>query len=575
MHGNRWNWCIKPSNELEARAIAEALGISMLTATVLSARGIDRVEEARRWVSSSYILDHNPFEIPDMDRAIERLCRAIQNKEAVCCYGDYDVDGITATSLYCLFLRQQGVNVSVYIPDRQREGYGLNERAIRRLADQGISVILTADCGTTSFRETSIAQQLGIDVIVTDHHQVREPWPVASAFLNPHRPDNRYPFPFLCSGGIAYKLVKALIRSLPDCGSDCEDYSDLAALATIADVVPLCDENRSLVRRGLLQLHAHLRPGLKAVTERLGVHEPWTAESMAFQLAPVINAAGRLAHAKLGVELLTCESMEAGRQIADILVRLNQQRKVIEQQVVEEALQQVGSPEPGAGIVVGARGWHVGVVGIVASRLVERCHGPVAVVAFDQNGHGRGSVRSIEGVDVCQVLQECSDLLDGFGGHSAAAGFQLHEARFTEFRERFSWAVAERVSPENRVPVLAVDAKTHLRFIQPRLIRELDALSPFGVGNPEPVFMASGLEVLEHRTVGDAHLKVVLRQPRSVPVSGIGFRLSWMAEAGLLETRRVDVAFVPELRRWNGLDHVQLRIRDLRPYQPSGVQECH
>lgn len=568
MHMRRRIWRVRSYSETEARTIADALSISYLTATVLSARGFGQVGDARVWISE--VLDHDPFRIPDMDRAVERLDRAIRDREPICCYGDYDVDGISATSMYFLFLRRHGAKVSIYIPDRQTEGYGLNDSAIRKLAEQGAKVLLTADCGTTSYRETALAERLGMDVIVTDHHQVRESFPTAVAFLNPHRPDSRYPFPFLCTGGLAYKVVKALAQEKGLLRSDSETFCDLAALATIADAVPLQDENRTIVRQGLERLQTHPRPGVMAITERLGMKESWTASTVAFQLAPLINASGRLAHGQLGVELLTCESVDAGRRIAEELFQLNQQRKALEQQIVEEALTQAGQYEQHEALVVGARGWHVGVVGIVAARLVEREHRPAVVVAFDAQGNGRGSVRSIEGVDVCLALQRCADLLDGFGGHAAAAGFQLQEARLPAFRERFSQAIEEQARIQGGEPMLVVDARAHLRSMHPRLVRELETLAPFGVGNPEPTFLANAVEVLEHRVVGDGHLKVLVRQPQSGPVSAIGFRLGWMADAGVLSHRRVDMAFVPEVKRWNGLDRIQLRISDLRPNEAKG-----
>ena len=544
--------------------LAEALDISPITAAVLLGRGLVEPSQARRWMSSSEAIWHDPFLLPDMERAVDRLHRAIQTQEPICFYGDYDVDGISATSLHLSFFAGEGAVAEVYIPDRRTEGYGLNEQAIRTLASKGASLLLTADCGTTSHQEVGVANHLGLDVIVTDHHQIQENYPRTLAFLNPQRGDSQYPFQGLCSGGLAYKVVEAYALKYGVRGKPVQEYRDLVALSSIADVVPLQDENRFLVREGLGLLTNGTRCGVRALKQCLGITGPCTSSTVGFRLAPVINAAGRLAHAQLGVRLLTTDSDTEADRLAHQLEGLNRDRRQIEQDMYQEAVALVGHRSPQPAIVVGVQGWHVGVIGIVASRLVERYHKPAVVLAFDAEGVGKGSLRSIPGLDICQVLEDCRDCVVGFGGHPAAAGVTLHISQLQRFTEKFCDAVVSRMTHGNAMPTLNVDAHVQLRDIHPPLVRELEQLHPFGMGNPEPTLIADGLTVLEKRIVGDNHLKVVVRQAHSPPIEGIGFRLGEFCE--LLDQARkgVEMAFIPELSRWKGYDRLQLRIRDLR-----------
>lgn len=557
-------WKLSCYDPNDVSAMAEALALSPLTVAVLFGRGVDEVEQARQWLSDVHVVEHDPFLMPDMRRAVDRLHRAVIHGDRVCCFGDYDVDGMAATSLYLLFLRELGAHVGFYIPDRQAEGYGLNESAIRRLAQEGVNVLVTVDCGTTSHREVRLANSLGIDVIITDHHQIQGSHPPALAFLNPHRTDCRYPFKGLCSGGLAYKVATAYASTFGQHVSDANSYVDFVALATLADMVPLVDENRWLVRQGLDRLSKGTRCGIRALQHKIGMNGECTESQVAFQFAPLLNAAGRLAHARLGVDLLTSSSPEDASPLAEHLGQLNARRREVERAMFQEAMDLVECANRQGALVVGAREWHVGVIGIVASRLVERYKKPAVVVAFDQHGLGRGSVRSVPGLDVCGLLEQCSDLLEGFGGHPAAAGLKIRERRLPEFQERLSSLVVDRMRDEIAVSVLDVDAQVTLQQVNYQLLRELQQLHPFGVGNPEPTFMAIGLSVLEQRVVGDDHLKLIVRQNHSVPFDSIGFRMGSGNGMKSLRNQLIDLAFVPELNRWKGLDRIQLRIRDMR-----------
>ncbi len=556
-------WVFQQVSSAQQAALAQALSISPITASVLLGRGITTPDEARRWLALHTDSSHDPFLLPDMERAVDRLRRAIDQGERICCYGDYDVDGVSATSIYLSFFRSLGANAHVYIPHRLREGYGLNAAAIRSLHRDGVSLVVTSDCGTTSHREIELANQLGIDVVVTDHHQPDERLPPALALLNPYRADAVYPFKGLCSGGLAYKVAQAY-HTKYETDFPLETLYDLVALSTIADVVPLQDENRRFVREGLEQMSRGARCGIRALKQVAGITRECTAETVAFKLAPRLNAAGRLAHALLGVRVLTTESELEARQLAEELDRLNRERQHIEEQITSEVLASVDREALPAAFVLGARSWHLGVVGIVAARLVDRFHRPAVVMAISEQGIAKGSARTVPGFDLYLALTACRDLLVAYGGHPSAAGLTVEEARIPELRERFTQLAATATSGGQRVQTLHVDAEVNLAEVNLKLIRELGTLHPFGAGNPEPTLAVRNLSVLNARVVGEKHLKLSVRQGTSMTFDSIGFGLGALNQLGLASRRPVDLAFVPEMNNWNGQDRIQLRIRDVR-----------
>jgi len=558
-------WVFRDIDPTHRAALAQALSISSVTASLLVARGVTTPNEAASWMS--HHAPHDPYLIPDMERAVERLRRAVVDHEPICFYGDYDVDGMTATSLYFSFFSALGASARAYVPHRQREGYGLNGGAVRQLHSEGISLLVTSDCGTTSHREVALANELGMDVIVTDHHQTDEELPPALAVMNPHRAGAQYPFRGLCSAALAYKVVEAYQSRYGDAAVPLESLMDLVALATIADVVPLHDENRGFVREGLAQLSRGSRCGIRALKQVAGVTKDCTAETVAFKLAPRLNAAGRLDHALLGVQLLTTESPAEAQRLAERLEQLNRERQRIEADMMSEAVAIVKAQEQElpAALVLASRRWHVGVVGIAAARLVERFHRPTIVIAVDEQGVGKGSARTVGGFDLYQGLAACRDLVEAFGGHPSAAGVTLREACLDKFRERFTGVAAAWASGRTAVPTLHVDVEVQLAEVTARLIQEIGALHPFGAGNPEPTFAVKGLEVMESRTVGEKHLKMTVRQGRSLPFDSIGFGMRSLQERGIPPRVPVDLAFIPELNSWNGYDRIQLRIRDVRP----------
>jgi len=555
-------WVFREIDPTHRATLAKALTISSATASLLVARGITTADEASSWMTHQ--MPHDPYLIPDMEEAVARLNRAVTNREPICFYGDYDVDGMTATSVYLSFFGSLGANVRAYVPHRQREGYGLNLGAVQRLHDDGVSLLVTSDCGTTSHREVALAKQLGMDVIVTDHHQTDEEMPPAVAVMNPHRAGSRYPFLGLCSAALAYKVVQAYQQRHGQSGIPLESFLDLVALATVADVVPLHDENRGFVIEGLAQLSRGARCGIRALKLVAGVTRDCTAESIAFKLAPRLNAAGRLDHAMLGVQLLTTESPVEAQRLADRLEQLNRERQKIEAEMMSEAITTVNERELPSALVVASRRWHVGVVGILAARLVERFHRPAIALAIDEKGVAKGSARTTGGFDLYQGLAACRDLVEAFGGHPSAAGVTVRESRLDEFRERFTGVVANWATGTETVPTLHVDAEVQLSEVTTKLIREIGALHPFGAGNPEPTFAVKGLEVMDSRTVGEKHLKMTVRQGRSMPFDSIGFGMKSLVDRGIPDRTPVDLAFIPELNHWNGYDRIQLRIRDVR-----------
>ena len=555
-------WVFRQVDPVQRGRLSQALSISSATASLLLNRGVTNVDQALAWISP--LRTHDPFLIPDIERAIDRLHQAVQRHERVCFYGDYDVDGMSATSVYLSFFRDLGAQVRAYVPHRLREGYGLNEQAIRTLAQEGITLLVTSDCGTTSHREITLASQLGIDVIVTDHHQSDLEMVPALAVMNPHRSDARYPFHGLCSGGLAYKVVQAYEKKFGSGAVLVESLLDLVALATIADVVPLQDENRLFVREGLAQISRGARCGLRALKQVAGVTRDCAVETIAFKLAPRLNAAGRLDEAIKGVRLLTTESEREAQELAEELDQLNHKRRELEATILDEALSQVESRELPGGIVLYARGWHLGVVGIVAARIMERFHRPTIVIAVNDDGIGKGSARTVPGFDLYHALAGCRDLLIAFGGHPSAAGVTIKEGRLPEFAERFAAAAEAWRRSTQSVPMLHLDSEVRLDEVTLQLIREIGTLHPFGAGNPEPTFAVKGLNILQARVVGEKHLKMTVRQGASMPFDSIGFGMKSLEEQGLSLKTPIDVAFTPELNHWNGYDRIQLRIRDIR-----------
>lgn len=547
-------------------------GIPPLCAKVLAARGITDPKTARRFLYDDHPL-HDPLLMADMDKAAERLRRAIQVGETVAVYGDYDVDGITATGLLTVFLRREGCTVLPYIPNRLDEGYGLNRSAVETLKAQGATLIVTVDCGITAVEETAYAEALGLDVIITDHHECKSTLPNALAVVDPHRGDCPYPFKNLAGVGVALKLVIAVA------GAERQEelldtYADLTALGTVADVMLLTDENRTIVRRGLAAIQNTQWCGLQALLREAGADRAVSSTSLGYTLAPRINAAGRMGCSQVALELLLTESPIRAEELAHELCRLNRQRQELEGEIFAQCDNLVDTlpADRRDALVLAGEAWHQGVVGIVASRLSEKYAAPTFMICL-QEGKGKGSCRSYGGVNLFALLEGCADLLESYGGHELAAGFTILEENIPSFCQRvndLSRAFREENPPDSALTVDCV--LTDPTLLNQKEVESLSLLEPYGVGNPKPVFALSRCAVAGMTQVGNGkHLKLRLDVGKSC-LDGIFFSAA-AYEPALAACDRIDVCFYPVINEYRGWRSIQLQLCDLRPSKTRAQME--
>jgi single-stranded-DNA-specific exonuclease len=568
MHEGTWTLADCPR---DAQAeLVRALGISELTAAILVRRGYSDAAVAKRFLDGERP-PHDPFLLGDMEAACARIHTAVEQRRRICVHGDYDVDGIAATTLAVLLLRELGADVAWHLPSRFDEGYGVSRATLARLADEGCALVLTVDCGITAVAEVAEAKERGLDVVVTDHHRPGEELPDCPVVAT--RPSN-YPFPELCGTGVVYKLGQALFGIDSDVP---RRHLDLVALATIADVVPLVDENRSLAIAGLRALARTSKPGLRALMQSAGVDPAaLDAGAVGFRLAPRLNAAGRLGHPREALELLLTDDDAEARRLADSLEELNRERQAIEGRILREAVAQVEAwpPEQRArrGYAVAGADWHEGVIGIVASRLVERYHRPVVLISGAE-GDWKGSGRSIPTFDLHAALGACSGLLGRWGGHRAAAGLSIPEENVEAFAEAFAAQAATALDEHDLEPVTTIDAVVARGAdLSLDLCTELARLAPFGLGNPAPVLLAPGCGLADLATVGDGkHLRFRIRRDGrdggSAIAFGQGSRLELLRPEALY-----DIAFRLEENRWNGTVAPQLVVRRVFPTAPRYLE---
>ena len=545
-----------------------APGLSPLIVRLLAGRGITGPDAADRFLAPALAHLHDPFLLLGMDRAVTRLVDAISAHERICIYGDYDVDGVTSVALLVEFLSGVGADVHYYIPRRLDEGYGLSCDGIERIAADGAKVIITVDCGITAVAEARLCADLGLDLIITDHHMPGETLPEAFSVINPLQPGCAFPFKQLAGVGVAFNLAAALRSRLRSSGffarvaePNLRTCLDLVALGTIADVVPLVDVNRIFAAYGLRELTAGERIGVKALKEVAGVDGEVGCGAVGFRLAPRLNAAGRLEDAAPGVELLLTRDFRRAQALAAELDAGNAERQALEQEILSDALAMVtGRPELAdrKSIVLASEAWHPGVIGIVASRLVDLFHRPTILIALKE-GNGRGSGRSIPSFHLHDALHACSEHLLKFGGHRHAAGLAIEEATLAAFVDSFDAIADGLLSPEDLTPVLAIDAELAAGELDMELAGVLDRLAPFGMGNPEPVFMLRGARVTARRILKERHLKLQL-ETGGRRFDAIGFNMAHHGE----EAPLIDVAFTLQVNEWNGRRSLQLRLRDLR-----------
>jgi single-stranded-DNA-specific exonuclease len=562
-------WVLRtPAAPEHARDLASELAIPETFATLLANRGFVSGDEVKRFLDPSMDNLLDAFTMRDMDKAVERIWKAIDQREQVLVYGDYDVDGITATSLLTAAIQALGGKVDYFIPDRIRDGYGLSTRGVDLARRRRTRLIVTADCGITATDEVALAVGQGMDVIITDHHEPLGDLPRASAILNPKRRDCPYAFKELAGVGVVLKLVQGLALHRPERlpADFVSRHLDLVALGTIADVVPLRAENRIFAKIGLERLCGSTRPGIVALKDVAGLTTRRVESGhVAYILAPRINAAGRLGNAESGVRLLLSTDASEAMTIAEGLEEDNTTRKKIDESTLEEALAQLKSagPEPPPAIVLWSDRWHPGVLGIVASRLMERFHRPTVLVAANHD-EGKGSGRSIPGFDLCQALQECRGYLVGFGGHSYAAGLTIREENLPAFRDALCEVVAGRLQPDDYIPKLSIDGPLPLDSCDESLIRFLERLSPFGIGNQEPLFVADDVQLASPpMVVSRNHLKLSVRQ-NGREIDCIGFGMGHLAGAIRNGAGRLAIAFVPTLNVWQNRSRLQLKLRDVQ-----------
>ena len=535
-------------------------GYAPLTAMVLSARGIKNNHQAQEYLGCDTPMC-DPFAMKDMYRAAQRVRHALQVGEKIAVFGDYDVDGITATCLLTHFLRHQGADVVSYIPGRLEEGYGLNPIAIHQLHGEGVNLIITVDCGITALEEARLCKTLGIDLVITDHHECKEELPDAVAVVDPHRPDCGYPHRNLSGVGVAFKLAAAL------CGNQEQvlaDYADMVCLGTVADVMPLQGENRVFVSRGLESLKNTKRPGIAALMEEAGcAPDHVSASSIGFMLAPRINAAGRMGKIELAVDLFLTEDPQQGVTLAKALCDLNRQRQAVESEIYDQAVSMLPATEVPEAIVLADETWHQGVVGIVASRIAEEYCCPTFLICLDGD-HGKASSRSFGGFNLFSSLRELSPLLESYGGHELAAGFTISRSQIPEFRNRICQIASTYYCDDTPRTILDIDCAIPAEMLTISGIDSLTALEPCGNGCPKPVLMMKNMTVERINLVGGGrHMRLRLRSGRYT-IGAIYFSAT-PASASIAQGDIVDVAFNPQINEFRGDRTVQMNVIDIRP----------
>ncbi len=553
--------------------------IPPLVVQILYNREIFEPQDVYSFLNGGYAIN-DPFLLPDMEAAVTEILTAIEAQTPMVVYGDYDADGVTSTALLMQALQTLGANVSAYIPNRFTEGYGLNKKTISKLAGTGAKLIVTVDCGIRSVAEVAHGNQLGLRFVITDHHLLgvddsgAEILPPAVAVVNPKRRDSRYPFRDFAGVGVAFKLAQALNRRAPQNGQpplDETELLDLVALGTVADLVPLTRENRTLVQRGLAKMQNPVRPGVRALMEIAGATgKTITAETIGFVLGPRLNAAGRLKEGMLAYQLLATDDPVEAQKLAMELNQINSERQFLTREFTDKSLAQFGDDETlDALYLVTDEAFNSGVVGLVASRLTEMCYRPI-LVAHRGETHTRGSARSIPEFDITRALDQCADLLVKYGGHAAAAGFTVENEKLEAFRERLT-AIARQSFDVTRLrKSLPVDAEINLRGVRYDLVAAIEKIAPFGHGNPTPVFVSRNLEVRHHTLVGKekTHLKMRLFDGKQMwDAIGFGLGKQWQAQQTIPGV--VDAVFSLEINRWGGREQLQLKLKDIRPAEQS------
>ncbi len=603
-------WTYSQPDEPTCRHISETFSLHPAVAAVLYNRGICSDAQVETFLRGGLDALHDPFLLKDVEKAVDRILQAAARDEKVAIYGDFDVDGLTSMHVLGRFLSSLGVECTYYVPNRLVEGYGLSLDGVSKCQAEGATLLITVDCGISSVREMEQAAALGMDAIVVDHHEPEPTLPRCCAVIDPKRPDCPYPFSELAGVGVVYKLCQAVLRQLPagwqkrqrygrdtssrSWGGQAEasrggaaagSYSeatpgavldqmiDMVALGTVADLAPLVDENRLLVKAGLLELEKTRNVGLRELKAVCNVDRKVNTYDIAFRIAPRLNAAGRMGNAESALRLLNSEDEIEAYNLASVMEQNNRTRQKIEQKILMEAKQQIVREVDLASarcIVVHSEDWHQGVTGIVASRLTKNYYRPTVIVSVEGE-QGRGTARSIAEFHLLDGLRECRQFLSTFGGHRLAAGFEIHMAKFPAFKKRFEQITAEKLSPADITPKIFVDSVVDIGEISPRFVSSLKRLEPFGEANPQPVFVSEGLFLRSSPSVvGGRHLKILIEGPDS-PIEAIGFDMAHRLNELQDMAHPFDLAYIPRMNFYRGMETLQLVIKDFQPSQTEST----
>ncbi|REL38435.1 single-stranded-DNA-specific exonuclease RecJ [Rhodohalobacter sp. SW132] len=570
----RWVYAT-PDRDETVQYLQDQLNIPEKIAHLLSLRGIDTFGKAKGFFRPDIEDLHNPFLMKDMEKATHRLCKAIRDSDTVVVYGDYDVDGTTATSMIYTFLQSFGLHVEYYIPHRFKEGYGINPDGIQYAIDLGADLIVSVDCGITAIEEAKFARENGIDLVICDHHNVGAQIPDAVAVLDPKRPDCKYPFDGLSGAGVGFKLIQGTIKKLGLSHTLAYKYLDLVAVSIASDIVPIVDENRILMREGLRMLNSNPRVGFRELFNLIKIQiGTITTSSIVFSLGPRINAAGRMGDATVAVELMISTDRTEASRFAKELESVNKKRRTTDTQTMDEAVEKIESDfnmDELSSMVLHDPGWHLGVIGIVASRLVDAYYRP-AIMLSTVEGKIKGSARSIKGFNIYEALKKCDDLLEQFGGHEFAAGLTMEASNLEEFRERIDQIAFRYLKENDFSPEITIDSRLNLGEVDTRFWKLLSQFEPFGPGNLRPTFVSEDVCIEGVPSiVGSGHLKMKIRQDNSQVFDAIGFNMhEYMPRLLDCSENKIDVAYVLEENYWNGRRSLQMRLKDIHVGDRTG-----
>lgn len=555
-------WQIFETDENKIKQIEEKYGINKLLATILVNRNITKEEDIRLFLEPTRNDFHDPFLMTDMKKAVDRIIKAIESKEKITIYGDYDVDGITSITVLKSFLQDRGMEVDTYIPNRLQEGYGLNQEAIGKIVKKGCQLMITVDCGISAVNEIAYANSLGIETIVTDHHEPGNQLPEAIAVIDNKRKDSQYPFRELAGVGVVFKFIQAIGMTLGLKEEEYLKYLDIVCVGTISDIVPLVNENRVIAKLGLLLICQTKNIGLRSIILSSGYNKI-DSNSISFGIAPRINACGRMGKAEEALELLLCKNINYANELTQKLNYHNRVRQETEKSIFENAVQQIEQEhlEQNSAILVGGENWHHGVIGIVSSKITEMYFKPSILLSFEEDGMGKGSGRSIPGFDLHEALTQCSDIIEKFGGHSMAVGVTVRKSQFLKFKEKFE-QIASNAHIDEMIPVIQVDSKIDVKDINKEMVESLKQLEPFGEGNRMPVFLFKNLKIDSIRALSEGkHLKLTLKDNNTI-ISAIGFNLGHLTEDYRIGDK-IDVVGVLEINSFNGVDSLQINMKDI------------